>query len=361
MGIPNLRYPALLPITILSPPSPLSRSPDGRLLCSGDDFGRVRLFHYPVVVEHAPSVAATGHSSHVMNVRFSGDGKRVWSVGGHDSAVFQWRLVTGQAAAAQPVKVRHALFRKIENRRSAGCASLKGPVGGPNPTNLNVLRLTKSLMVDVVCRRACRPRRLAEATGPPSRQPSAAHEGRRAPAGHSTRQQTAGRARVVAGARSRMPRGHRGQVQPLLCQTTGRLLCRRTGGGQLPHGRRTWLCPAAVQVRRNGGKGRGRGGRAQVRPGGGKGRRGAGEGGGCRRLCTCLDGWAAWRAWRRPGTCRRETASTPPHGRGERKKRGEGGREVCVLHRSRQATAQREQKAGAKDKEPKHHVDERVV
>jgi WD40 repeat protein len=93
-------YPLTLPPSALPP-----RSPDGRLLCSGDDFGRVRLFHYPVVVEHAPSVAATGHSSHVMNVRFSGDGKRVWSVGGHDSAVFQWRLVTGQAAAATPTKV----------------------------------------------------------------------------------------------------------------------------------------------------------------------------------------------------------------------------------------------------------------
>jgi WD40 repeat protein len=59
---------------------------------TGDDFGKVKLFRYPCVVEHAPFRTFSGHSSHVMNVRFLADQRRVVSVGGHDGAIFQWRV-----------------------------------------------------------------------------------------------------------------------------------------------------------------------------------------------------------------------------------------------------------------------------
>lgn len=44
----------------------VSRSPNQRLLCSGDDRGNVRLFNYPCLVDHAPSRSYGGMSfSHI--------------------------------------------------------------------------------------------------------------------------------------------------------------------------------------------------------------------------------------------------------------------------------------------------------
>mmetsp|Transcript_32689 Transcript_32689/g.92738 ORF Transcript_32689/g.92738 Transcript_32689/m.92738 type:complete len:986 (+) Transcript_32689:227-3184(+) len=68
------------------------RSPCGQYLVAVDDSGMTRLYNYPCVVEKAPSKDYVGHSSHVMNARFSSDGRHVVTVGGHDRAVFQWRV-----------------------------------------------------------------------------------------------------------------------------------------------------------------------------------------------------------------------------------------------------------------------------
>ena len=40
----------------------------------------------------AKAVTARGHSSHVMNVRFSHDDAFLLSVGGQDRAILQWKL-----------------------------------------------------------------------------------------------------------------------------------------------------------------------------------------------------------------------------------------------------------------------------
>ena len=52
----------------------------------------------PCIVDHAPSSASIGHSSHVANVRFlKGPGGvvgcRVASVGGQDHTLIQWRML----------------------------------------------------------------------------------------------------------------------------------------------------------------------------------------------------------------------------------------------------------------------------
>jgi WD40 repeat protein len=89
----------------------VDRSRDGRVVVTGDDFGKVKLFACPVVVEHAPYREATGHSSHVMNVRFTADQRSVVSVGGHDMSVFQWRFVQTDAragASMPPQRRSHA-------------------------------------------------------------------------------------------------------------------------------------------------------------------------------------------------------------------------------------------------------------
>lgn len=85
------------------------RSHDGRLLVSADDFGKVKLFSYPVIQPKVSCHQVTpysnlfnfvffqslhhtynGHSSHVMSVGFLHDDTRVVSIGGKDTAVLQW-------------------------------------------------------------------------------------------------------------------------------------------------------------------------------------------------------------------------------------------------------------------------------
>jgi microtubule-associated protein-like 6 len=68
-------------------------SPDRELLVSGDDFGNVTLYRYPCTNKKDGALFFTGHSSFVQNVKFSKDGKHVYSAGGHDKTIMQWRVV----------------------------------------------------------------------------------------------------------------------------------------------------------------------------------------------------------------------------------------------------------------------------
>ena len=67
-------------------------SPDGVLLLTGDDYGLVNVFNYPV--EHTPSISRSysAHSEHVVRIEFSKDGKRLFSLGGQDKTLIQWRI-----------------------------------------------------------------------------------------------------------------------------------------------------------------------------------------------------------------------------------------------------------------------------
>ena len=42
-----------------------------------------------------------GHSSHVTNVRFTQDKRRIISIGGADHAIFQWRFIADEAVGDQ--------------------------------------------------------------------------------------------------------------------------------------------------------------------------------------------------------------------------------------------------------------------
>lgn len=69
--------------------------PDGyQLLATGDDFGQVKIFRYPAMVEPSQAVVCRGHSSHVTKVKFgavSGQ-SMLFSTGGNDGCVIQWKL-----------------------------------------------------------------------------------------------------------------------------------------------------------------------------------------------------------------------------------------------------------------------------
>jgi len=63
-----------------------------RLVATGDDSAMVSLYRYPVVAKEPVCKEYGGHSSHVTNVRFSKDGKFLYSAGGLDAGIFQWAV-----------------------------------------------------------------------------------------------------------------------------------------------------------------------------------------------------------------------------------------------------------------------------
>ena len=68
----------------------MDRSPQGNLLAIGDDNHNIKLFKYPCIRSNSVGKVYKGHSAHVLNVRFSNDGKLLYSVGGSDKAIMQF-------------------------------------------------------------------------------------------------------------------------------------------------------------------------------------------------------------------------------------------------------------------------------
>jgi WD40 repeat protein len=69
----------------------VARSHTGHLLATSDDFGQVSLFRYPVIDKSAKRISYPGHSSHVMNVRWTCGDEYLLSAGGNDKCIFQWK------------------------------------------------------------------------------------------------------------------------------------------------------------------------------------------------------------------------------------------------------------------------------
>lgn len=67
------------------------RSPDDTILATGDDWGLVNIFRWPCL-NGAACKSYRGHSEHVTRVQFTADGSRLFSLGGYDQTVMQWKV-----------------------------------------------------------------------------------------------------------------------------------------------------------------------------------------------------------------------------------------------------------------------------
>ncbi|XP_076316323.1 echinoderm microtubule-associated protein-like 2 isoform X2 [Tachypleus tridentatus] len=68
------------------------RSHNKKLLVTGDDFGKVKLFSSPACQPKCIYHMYSGHSSHVTAVSFLPDDTRVISLGGKDCSIMQWSV-----------------------------------------------------------------------------------------------------------------------------------------------------------------------------------------------------------------------------------------------------------------------------
>ena len=62
------------------------------LVASGNDDGEIKVFRYPAMVENAACLHLKGHSSHVTKVRFNHKNTYLFSTGGNDTTVMQWKI-----------------------------------------------------------------------------------------------------------------------------------------------------------------------------------------------------------------------------------------------------------------------------
>jgi len=68
------------------------RTNNGDLLATGDDHRLVNLHRYPVLHGSTPK-SYVGHSEHVVRVRFDEKDENLYSIGGYDRTLIQWKLV----------------------------------------------------------------------------------------------------------------------------------------------------------------------------------------------------------------------------------------------------------------------------
>ena len=63
-----------------------------KIVATGNDSGTVRILEYPCLVKNSESVKGRGHSSHVTNVLFNLNDELLFSTGGEDQTVLQWKI-----------------------------------------------------------------------------------------------------------------------------------------------------------------------------------------------------------------------------------------------------------------------------
>lgn len=67
------------------------KTTDGTMLLSGDDFGLLNVYNYPVCDNTHEARSYSAHSEHVVRTVSNKDASRLYSVGGNDKTIIQWK------------------------------------------------------------------------------------------------------------------------------------------------------------------------------------------------------------------------------------------------------------------------------
>jgi len=62
------------------------------IVAAADITGLLHFFHYPCITKGSPSVKAQAHPGQITNVRFNANDKFVYTCGGADRTVCQWKI-----------------------------------------------------------------------------------------------------------------------------------------------------------------------------------------------------------------------------------------------------------------------------
>ena len=69
---------------------------DYKVLACSEDSGKILLYRYPCLKKDAYRIEEQGHSSRVTNVKFSKNGNHLYSTGGEDLCVLQWKVTSNK-------------------------------------------------------------------------------------------------------------------------------------------------------------------------------------------------------------------------------------------------------------------------
>ncbi len=108
----------------------VARSSSGHLIAAADDFGKIRLFRYPCLTEHASCLSYSGHSSHVMNVSWTAADECLISVGGNDKCVMQWKHVMSESAPTGGIELKASDTEEYFGPESEDVTDLEPPSAG---------------------------------------------------------------------------------------------------------------------------------------------------------------------------------------------------------------------------------------
>ena len=62
------------------------------LLAAADDFSTVRIYKFPCLKNSSKPVILKGHSSHVTNVKWGPRDRMIYTAGGEDQSIIQWKV-----------------------------------------------------------------------------------------------------------------------------------------------------------------------------------------------------------------------------------------------------------------------------
>jgi len=94
------------------------------VLCCGDEYGRIKLFNYPVLGPNNLFSCTYGHAGPVAKVRFGEGGHYLYSAGTDDCCVFQWHHKLEEYEPEEGEEGEYSIDHVVEAENDANAENL---------------------------------------------------------------------------------------------------------------------------------------------------------------------------------------------------------------------------------------------